>query len=159
MPLFLSQSKSSKSFTITNLEMTRFNITLDQGVEFVCKCFERMLGGEIFVPKIPSFRVHDLAKAINDKKEIKIIGIRPGEKIHEEMITATDLVNTLEFGDYFLIFPQFKFGNWSQSKYLNHNKIKSYKKVKSGFIYSSDRNEKFLNIPEIKSIIKKIIND
>ena len=159
LPLFLSQSKSSKSFTITNLEMTRFNITLDQGVEFVCKCFERMLGGEIFVPKIPSFRVHDLAKAINDKKEIKIIGIRPGEKIHEEMITATDSINTLEFGDYFLIYPQFKFGNWSQSKYLNHNKIKSYKKVKSGFIYSSDRNDKFLNIPEIKSIIKKIIND
>ena len=68
LPLFLSQSKDSKSFTITNLEMTRFNITLDQGVEFVCKSFERMLGGEIFVPKIPSFKVHDLAKAINEKK-------------------------------------------------------------------------------------------
>ena len=85
--------------------MTRFNITLDQGVEFVCKSFERMLGGEIFIPKIPSFKVHDLAKAINEKKDIKIIGIRPGEKIHEEMITATDSISTLQFDDYFLIYP------------------------------------------------------
>ena len=75
------------------------------------------------------------------------------------MITATDSTNTLQFDDYFLIYPQFKFGNWSREKYLNINKIKNCKKVDSGFIYSSDKNKKFLNIKEIKSIIKKIIND
>ena len=89
IPYFLSK-KEEKNVEITDLNMTRFNITLDQGVNFVLDCFKKMLGGEIFVPKIPSYRITDLAKAIIPKAKIKIIGIRPGEKINEDMITISD---------------------------------------------------------------------
>ena len=159
LPLFISQSNEKKLFTITHKDMTRFNITLLEGVAFVCQSFGRMLGGEIFVPKIPSFRIIDLAKAINDKIKIKFIGIRPGEKIHEEMITATDSYNTLEFEDYFVIYPLFNYTDWNIKKFLNFNKIKNYRAVKSGFIYSSDTNKKFLLVKDLKKILQKIKND
>ena len=156
LPLFISQSKNSNFFTITHDAMTRFNITLNEGVKFVCDCFEKMIGGEIFVPKIPSFKITDLAKAINDKMKHKLTGIRPGEKIHEEMVTATDSYNTLEFSNYFLIYPQFKYSGWNIKKYSKKNKIQKFSKVKNGFIYSSDKNKKFLSIQELKKIIKNL---
>ena len=159
LPLFISQSKNSNFFTITHDAMTRFNITLNEGVKFVCDCFEKMIGGEIFVPKIPSFKITDLAKAINDKMKHKLTGIRPGEKIHEEMVTATDSYNTLEFSNYFLIYPQFKYSGWNIKKYSKKNKIQKFSKVKNGFIYSSDKNKKFLSIQELKKIIKSLPND
>ena len=159
LPLFISQSKNINFFTITHKDMTRFNITLNEGVKFVCKCFERMIGGEIFIPKIPSFKVTDLAKAINDKMKHKLIGIRPGEKIHEEMLTATDSYNALEFSSYFLVYPQFKYGGWDIKKYLKKNKKQKFSIVNNGFIYSSDKNKKFLSIQELKKIIKNLPND
>ena len=104
IPFFL-KCKEKNFFPITNREMTRFNITLDEGVKFVNKCLSIMNGGEIFVPKIPSYRLIDVAKAISKDAKIKIIGIRPGEKLHEEMITLSDSLNTVEFKDYFIILP------------------------------------------------------
>ena len=83
--------------------MTRFNITLEEGVEFVVKCLSTMDGGELYIPKIPSFRITDLVKALGPKIKTKIIGIRPGEKIHEEMITNSDALNTIEFSDHYII--------------------------------------------------------
>ncbi len=83
--------------------MTRFSITLDQGVSFVISCLNKMLGGEIFIPKIPSYRITDIVKAFSLNKKIKITGVRPGEKLHEEMISSTESLNTIEFKNYFVI--------------------------------------------------------
>ena len=108
LPLFLSQS-NKKFFTITDKEMTRFTITLEQGVDLVLKTLKFMIGGEILVPKIPSFKIVDLAKSIDRNKKILITGIRPGEKIHEEMITTSDALNTYEFKSYYIIMPNSEF--------------------------------------------------
>jgi len=133
---------------ITDERMTRFWITLQQGVEFVLKNFERMHGGEIFVPKIPSVRIVDLAKAIAPDLPHKIIGIRPGEKIHEIMCPADDSHLTLKFLDYFIIRPTITFtereNNFSSNK-LNEEG----KPVEQGFEYNSGLNEHFLDVPEI----------
>ena len=99
--------------------MTRFNITLQEGVDFVIDCLARMWGGELFVPKIPSYRILDVAKAISSNAEIKIVGIRPGEKLHEEMITQTDALNTLEFEKYFVILPSTEL--WSIEKFKDES--------------------------------------
>ena len=103
--------------------MTRFNITLNEGVYFVLFCLKKMLGGEIFVPKIPSYKVIDVAKAVSSKNKIKIIGIRPGEKLHEEMISQNDNKNTVEHKNYFVILPNSEFiGKEKKKKYLKLNK-------------------------------------
>ena len=107
IPLFLSQKKK-KIFTITDKDMTRFNITLKESVEFVLKCEKLMEGGEIFVPKIPSYKILDLLNSISHKPKYKLIGIRPGEKLHEELITESDSLNTQEFKDYFIIHSSYK---------------------------------------------------
>jgi len=107
VPIFLTQNESKSPFTITDKNMTRFNITLAQAIKFVIQCINKMKGGEIFVPKIPSYKILDLVKAVNDKKTIKYIGLRPGEKIHEEMISTTDAINSKEFKDYFIIYPSY----------------------------------------------------
>ncbi len=138
VPIFLAQEKSKSPFTITDKNMTRFNITLAQAVRFVIQCINKMKGGEIFVPKIPSYKILDLVKAVNDKKMIKYIGLRPGEKIHEEMISTTDAINSKEFKDYFIIYP-------------SYTKITNTKKISN---YSSDKNKHFLSIKEIRKLIK-----
>ena len=97
--------------------MTRFSITLDYGVKFVLKCLFKMKGSEIFVPKIPSYQLIDLARALAPDVRIKYIGIRPGEKLHEEMITKSDSLNTLEFKDYFIILPS-QFSKWSKKDFI-----------------------------------------
>ena len=97
LPRYFLNHKSKGFLPITDKRMTRFNITLDQSVEFVFFCLKKMWGGEVFVPKIPSYKILDLAKAISPKSRIKFIGIRPGEKIHEEMISSSEALNTLEF--------------------------------------------------------------
>ena len=159
LPLFLEQVKNQKYFTITNKDMTRFNISLDEGVKFVLDSLNRMIGGEIFVPKIPSFKIVDLANAINPKIKKKIIGVRPGEKIHEEMITPSDSFNTAEFKNYFIIYPQSNFSDWSLKEYIKNNKEKNFNKVKIGFTYNSKSNKHFLSVLEIKKIIKNLLND
>ncbi len=144
IPLFLSQKKENKIFTVTDKEMTRFNITLKESVEFVVKCEKMMNGGEIFVPKIPSYKILDLLQSISHKPKYKLIGIRAGEKLHEELITESDSLNTEEFKDYFIIHSSYK-----------KNKIK-YKKI---FSYNSRANKDFLTPKQLTNLINKNKDD
>ena len=159
VPHFL-KCKKNGILPITDPEMTRFNITLDEGVNFVIDSFSRMIGGELFVPKIPSFKITDLAKAIAPSAKIKIIGKRSGEKIHEEMITESDSSNTIEFKKYFIIVPDTKYTYLNKQQYMRVFKRKGAKIVKKGFNYSSKNNKEFLTAKDLKEIIKKnILND
>jgi UDP-N-acetylglucosamine 4,6-dehydratase/5-epimerase len=144
IPVFLEQKKTG-TFTITDDRMTRFWITLDQGVELVINSLSWMHGGEIFVPKIPSMKVVDLARAIGPDCKIKIIGIRPGEKLHEAMILEDDARNTLEFDDHFVIMPAF---TWWDPK-----KITGGKTLPEGFKYSSDNNTEWMSADELRKLI------
>ena len=144
VPLFKKQ-KDMGEITITDETMTRFWITLDQGVRFVVKCIENMKGGEIFIPKIPSTKITDLAEAIAPGVKRKIIGIRPGEKIHEVLLTAEESRNATEFDEYFIIKPEFSF--WDNQ---NHQ---GGKESFSRFLYSSDTNTKWLDKDQIKHLI------
>ena len=134
---------------ITHQDMTRFWITLQQGVDFVLTAFERMQGGEIFVPKIPSVRIVDLATAMAPQLEQKVIGIRPGEKLHEIMCPRDDSHLTLEYRDHFIISPSIKFYSRSSSYAIN-GLGETGKPVEQGFEYNSGSNPHFLNIDEIK---------
>jgi UDP-N-acetylglucosamine 4,6-dehydratase len=138
---------------ITHKEMTRFWITLQQGVDFVLKNFERMKGGELFVPKIPSVRIVDLASAIASDLPHKIVGIRPGEKLHEVMCPSDDSHLTLEFNDHFLIMPSIKFHSRADNGYTQNMINEKGIPVVHGFEYNSGNNNYFLNINEIKSTI------
>ncbi len=159
IPTFLKSSKKN-ILTITDKRMTRFNITLQQGADFVLNCLKYMNGGEIFVPKIPSYRITDVAKAIAPKAKQKIIGIRPGEKIHEQMITSHDSINTFEFNNYFAITTNSEYFTQKQWKnYFKKKKLKPAKLCKEGFSYSSEKNKNFLSISQIKKLIKKNIID
>ena len=153
LPIFLSQ-KNSGQFYLTDKRMTRFNITLEEGVEFVISSFKMMMGGEIFVPKIPSIKIIDLAKAVNEKNSFKIIGIRPGEKIHEEMISKNDSMNTVELKDRYVIVPNSIYLNWGKSDYLK--KYPQAKVCKEGFDYNSENNPDFLSVEKIKKILAKL---
>ncbi len=138
----------SDHLPITHEKMTRFWITLQQGVDFVLKNFERMRGGEIFVPKIPSVRIVDLASAMAPDLRQEVIGIRPGEKIHEVMCPADDSHLTLEFADHFVIRPSITFVERS-NEYVTNKLGEEGKPVAQGFEYGSGNNEKFLDVPEI----------
>ena len=138
-------------FPITDKRMTRFNITLSEAIKFVFNCMKIMKGGEIFVPKIPSIKIIDLAKAMNSNFKLKIIGLRPGEKLHEEMVSSNESHNTLELNNFFVICPQSEFIEWNKDHYLK--KFKKSKICTSGFAYNSEKNRKFLTIKEIKKIL------
>ena len=156
IPFFLSHKK--KGFLpITDNRMTRFNITLQEGVEFVLFCLREMWGGEIFVPKIPSYKVVDLAKAISPQCKLKFVGIRPGEKVHEEMISNSESFNTLEFKKHFAIIPNLEFMSWDKKKYMKNHK--SGKICNSEFSYSSKSNKIFLKISDIKKLIESNLSD
>ncbi len=150
---YLVKNKNKKIVNITNSDMTRFNITLDESVDFVFNCIDKMWGGEIFVPKIPSYRVTDLVRAISPKSKIKIIGIRPGEKKHEEMISMDESINTIEFKNYFVIAPNSKFLNWNKKKYIS--KHKNCKSCSNNFSYNSRDNTKFLTPNDLRRILSK----
>ena len=157
VPFFLNLKKKSNYFPITDKSMTRFNITLEHASDFVIKCFNSMWGGEIFVPKAPSYRILDIAKAIDPKMKLKFVGIRPGEKIHEELITQNDSHNVLEFEKHYVILPNSKFISWNKRSYFKKVLVKKFpKKVQIGFSYNSGDNAHFLNILELKKLIKKI---
>ena len=141
--------KNSAFLPITDERMTRFWITLDQGVEFVIKSFSRMIGGEIFVPKIPSIKITDLAQAIGPKLEHKIIGIRSGEKIHEVMCPKESSHLTYEFSDYFAISSS---GIDEQKKFNKNNLGEKGKLVEKDFEYSSDKNPDFLSVENIAKL-------
>ncbi|MFF2178499.1 UDP-N-acetylglucosamine 4,6-dehydratase (inverting) [Lysinibacillus sp. NPDC058147] len=142
---FFKKIKDTGKLPITDERMTRFWITLDQGVQFVLDNLERMYGGEIFVPKIPSMKVTDLAKAIAPECEMEIIGIRPGEKLHEAMIMEDDARHTCEFDTYYVIQPEFSW--WS-----THYKDKG-KSLPDGFEYTSDKNTDWLDVEELRGMI------
>ena len=144
IPLFMS-IKNKPELPITDKRMTRFMISLDQGVKLVWFAFKDMHGGEIYVKKIPSMKITEIAKTISPKSKHKIIGIRPGEKLHEQMIGAEDADFTYEYKDYFKILPQIN--NWDKDK----KRIKKGVKVPKNFTYSSDNNSDWM----IKSQLKK----
>lgn len=146
-------AQGAKELPITDPEMTRFVITLDQGVDFVFKAFERAQHGEVFVPKIPSIRVVDLAKAVAPELPHRIVGIRPGEKLHEVMCPSDDSGHTLEFDDHFVIAPSIDF--MSPVNYGKNPLGEIGKPVQEGYEYSSGSNEHFLSIPEIKRMMDK----
>ena len=139
--------------SITDERMTRFNITLQEGVDFVLQCLEKMWGGELFVPKIPSYRILDLAEAIAPKIKYEIVGIRPGEKLHEEMITLNDAINTVKFDDYFAITPNSKYLPWDLDRFINESNTSSGKICEFGFSYNSGTNEQFLSVSELRHLI------
>ena len=147
IPFFLAKKREGL-LPITDPRMTRFNISLRQGVEMVLWSIENAKGGEILVPKIPSYRIIDVATAIAPEAEQKIIGIRPGEKIHEEMITASDSFNTVDMGDYYAILPVS--ADYTIEDYCKERNGKS---VKPGFAYDSGSNPEFLTVEEIRQLI------
>lgn len=136
---------------LTDLEMTRFNISLNKAIELVEIALKKSEGGEIFVPKLKSFFIKDLIEALSGKKNFfKLVGIRPGEKIHEELINLSDSRFTVQFKNYFVILP-----NQTEKKIKEYCKKKKAKLVSKNFSYDSGTNKNFLNIPELKDIIKK----
>jgi UDP-N-acetylglucosamine 4,6-dehydratase len=149
IPVFLEQKKTGK-ITITDERMTRFWITLEQGVRFVIQCIERMNGGEIFVPKIPSMKVIDLAEVIAPEAEKEIIGIRPGEKIHETLITEEEARHAKEFDDYIVIEPEHPF--WDPSN------LKDGKPLPDGFRYTSNDNTWWLTPNELKKMLEGVLD-
>ncbi len=147
VPFFLMRRDKGK-IPVTDPRMTRFWITLEQGVDFVLKNLARMRGGELFIPKIPSMNIMDLARAIAPECEIEIVGIRPGEKLHEYMISSEDARNTLEYPDHYIIQPNFVW--WSEDHYIASN---GGKKVPDNFYYSSDSNEQWLSIDALRKMV------
>ncbi|MED4402762.1 UDP-N-acetylglucosamine 4,6-dehydratase (inverting) [Metabacillus fastidiosus] len=145
---FFQKVKHTGRIPITDERMTRFWITLDQGVQFVLDSLERMYGGEIFVPKIPSMTITDLAKAIARECEIDIIGIRPGEKLHEAMIMEDDARHTLEFDTYYVIQPEFP---WWSEKYSIGGRL-----LPDGFKYTSDTNTDWLSVEELRELVEEV---
>ncbi|MNX53255.1 UDP-N-acetylglucosamine 4,6-dehydratase [compost metagenome] len=149
IPFFLGK-RASGVLPITDPRMTRFNITLDQGVQMVFDALDRMWGGEIFVPKIPSYRITDVADAIAPGGRREITGIRPGEKLHEEMITETDAITTLECDDYFVMLPSMRL--WDVEEFKRTFNARS---CPDGFKYNSGTNTDWLTVEQIRALIKQ----
>jgi len=152
VPFFLNQ-KSKGVLPITHEGMTRFNITLEDGVDMVLYAIENAWGGELYVPKIPSYKILDIAKAVAPNCKTEIVGVRPGEKIHEEMITETDSFNTYDCGKYYVITPTVP--NWNEKEWV---KTFNAKKVPQGFKYNSGANTEWLTIEQIRSQIKQHVD-
>ena len=152
VPFFLKQRETGK-IPITHEGMTRFNITLEEGVDMVLYAIEHAWGGELFVPKIPSYKILDIAKAVAPNCKTEIVGIRPGEKIHEEMITETDSMNTFDCGKYYVINPGVPI--WDEPAWC---KKFGAKKVPAGFKYNSGANSDWLTVTEIRSMITKYVD-
>jgi UDP-N-acetylglucosamine 4,6-dehydratase len=146
LPFFLS-IKDKGEIPITDERMTRFMISLDQGVELVWHAFEDMVGGEVYVKKIPSMKIVDIAKVVAPDAKHKIIGIRPGEKLHEQMIGSDDSYSTYEYSNYYKILPQIN--NWGQDV----SRIKDGKKVAEGFVYSSEDNQEWMTKADLQKWI------
>lgn len=151
IPFFLSKRKEGV-LPITDPRMTRFWITLQQGVQFVLDSLERMQGGEVFVPKIPSMNIMDLAKAIAPECRTDVVGIRPGEKLHEVMVPADDAHNTWEYDRYFAILPAFR--EWDLNGYLEKN---GGKRCAADFSYSSGTNTEWLSGADLQSMVESLV--
>lgn len=152
IPFFLKKKKDGV-LPITDPSMTRFNISLNDGVEMVLYALQNAWGGELYVPKIPSYRITDVAMAIGPDCKHPVIGIRPGEKIHEEMITMSDSFSTYDLGSYYVILPQVPV--WNMTNFLDHFKPV---KVPEGFCYSSGTNSEWLSVDEMRNLIKEHVD-
>ena len=148
IPFFLKQREAG-ILPITHNEMTRFNITLEEGVLMVMRALEHMRGGEVFVPKIPSYRILDVAEALAPECKLEDVGIRPGEKLHEEMITEGDSLQTAEFDDHFVILPSVDL--WDIDEFI---KEKNGKRCELGFSYNSGTNTEWLTVGQIRQLVR-----
>ena len=153
IPFFLSK-KNEGVLPITHEEMTRFNISLQDGVDMVMYALGHHLGGEIFVPKIPSYRILDVAKAVAPECEVKIVGIRAGEKLHEEMITDTDSLNTIDLGKYYAILPSVSYV-YTENDFLRHHQAS---KVPFGFRYNSGTNTQWETVASLQNKIEAYVS-
>jgi UDP-N-acetylglucosamine 4,6-dehydratase/5-epimerase len=150
IPFFLNKAKEG-ILPITHKDMTRFNISLEDGVDMVLWAIEHAIGGELFVPKIPSYKIETVANAISPNAKLEYVGIRPGEKLHEEMITVSDALNTIDIGKYYVILPS----GANKQKYL---KYFEGKEVPDGFSYSSDKNENWVSVEEMRKLLVKFVD-
>lgn len=154
IPFFIKlRNEGATELPITDKRMTRFNISLEEGVALVMWAIGHHLGGELFIPKIPSYRITDVATAIAPNLKQIEVGIRPGEKLHEEMITPTDSLNTIDLGHYYAILPSVSFNNRTED-YLKHHKAHF---VEQGFHYSSDKNDQWETVESLRDKFKTII--
>lgn len=151
IPFFMDKAKSGRVLPITDKEMTRFNISLEDGVDMVLWAIENAMGGELFVPKIPSYKIETVAKAIAPNHKLEYVGIRPGEKVHEEMITSSDSFQTIDIGKYYAILPS----GADKSKYINYYKATE---VPKGFSYNSEQNEEWIDVEGMQELIKKYVD-
>ena len=155
IPFFIKKVEEGAEFLpITDLRMTRFNISLEEGVDMVMYALKNHLGGEIFIPKIPSYKISDVASAIAPNMPQKEIGIRPGEKLHEEMITTTDALDTIDLGKYYVIMPSVSFNHTREEYIKHHNAIL----VPFGFHYSSDNNIDWETPDTLREKIKQYVD-
>lgn len=155
IPFFMNKRDAGvKELPITDMRMTRFNISLQAGVDLVMFAIGHHLGGEIFIPKIPSYHIVDVAKAIAPNLAQVEVGIRPGEKLHEEMITVTDALNTIDLGNYYAILPSVSFKH-QREEYLKHHQAVP---VPQGFHYSSDQNEEWETVESLRAKIKEFVD-
>lgn len=152
IPFFLKK-RGGGVLPITDERMTRFNISLKEGVDLVLRALEIQWGGEIFVPKIPSYRITDVACAIAPNCRHEVVGIRPGEKLHEEMVTETDAINTVEFRDYFVILPSLEL--WNVEKFID---TFSGKQCTHGFAYNSGTNSEWLDVEQLRLLIREHVD-
>ncbi|MES2528822.1 MAG: UDP-N-acetylglucosamine 4,6-dehydratase (inverting) [Bdellovibrionota bacterium] len=152
VPFFLNK-RNTGVLPITHMDMTRFNITLEEGVNMVLYAIENAWGGELFVPKIPSYKITDVAKAVGPDCKLEDVGIRPGEKLHEEMITESDSLNTLDCGKYYVIVPPIS--SWTHADFIKHFKAKP---VPVGFKYNSGTNTEWISVEELRQQIKTYVD-
>lgn len=154
IPFFLDKREEGV-LPITDMAMTRFNISLQAGVDMVMYALEHHLGGEIFIPKIPSYKITDIAQAIAPNCELKEVGIRPGEKLHEEMITATDSLKTIDLGCYYVILPSINMAGITDANFLDHHKATM---VPQGFTYNSGTNTEWETVDTLRSKIREFVD-
>ena len=150
IPFFMAKAKEGV-IPITHMDMTRFNISLEDGVEMVLWAIEHAIGSELFVPKIPSYKIGTIAKAIAPNAKLIDVGVRPGEKLHEEMITTSDALNTIDIGKYYVILP----GVVNKDRYIDHY---GGKEVAEGFSYISNENLEWVSVEEMRMLIKKYVD-
>lgn len=151
IPFFMNKAKNGGVLPITHKDMTRFNISLEDGVEIVLWAIENAIGGELFVPKIPSYKIETVAKAIAPEAKLIDVGIRPGEKLHEEMITISDAMNTIDIGKYYAILPTVA----NKQEFIEHYQGKE---VHKGFSYNSGKNKDWVSIEEMRELIVKYVD-
>ncbi len=152
---YFKTRRNKKSLNITDVRMTRFNISIQEGVDFVFFALKTMWGGELFIPKIPAYKITDLALAVAPGVKHKVIGVRPGEKIYEEMLTLTDSIRTAEFKKFYVIMPDSKYITWNKNKFLNKNSKDKGKILKKPFSYNSQDTKDRLNVKDLKKILSK----